>query len=233
MNTNAYENYLRNDNLAATIKRCVGAITKEYDFALPRGWRCIVEMETLPEQKSGEPSSLFHLDIQADKGGGSWAEAKIQTLKTRGYVVTRPMDGNELLNAIYDSGLQKTEMGQEICGDITDGGKTSSDQLTEAQLKWLVDIENGPGIAPDFGGIQIRSRCHFFEDGKALAETDVIRVAFSGAKAWQDLMFDVFVLGHIMKHFNELPDESFEFDLEPLKQIPEPRFWLVDYAIIY
>lgn len=144
---------------------------------------------------------------------------------------TRPLEMQKVMNWIYDAGLQNTEHGKEICEDIVEGGILSADQLSAEAIHWLVDVKNGPSIAPNFGGLRLNTKCHFFKEDNAavlgakspqpITETDTIYVAFSGAKAWQDLQFATCALKRIVKHLNDIPDESFEPGFEPLEEIPE------------
>jgi len=192
--------------------------------------------------KEPPPHQLFYLDIQADEGGGSWAEAKIQTLGKMGLAATQPLEAQQILNWIYDAGMQETKHGKEICEDVIDGGILASDQLSKEAVEWLVDVKNGPGIAPNFGGLKLSAECRFFEENheaslnsskwKAVTETDTIYVAFSGAKAWQDLQFATCALRKIVEHLNELPDESFDFNFASLEEIPEVKFWLKNYGLV-
>ncbi len=186
--------------------------------------------------KEPPPQQLFYLDIQADEGGGSWAKAKIQTMEQLSIAATQPpAELQRIVNMIYDAKLQKTEFGQMICEDIIDGGITDVSQLCQGEIDWLVDVDKGLGYAPNFGGLRLQTKCHFFQltseiaseaQDRPVTETDTIYVAFSGAKAWQDLNFAVCAMRHITNHFTGINDECFEFDFDPLKEIPEVRFWM-------
>ncbi len=240
MKTNAYKNELRDNSLAKKLMDVIANMTEDFDFILPRGWRFIAKIVT--ESDNGTPPhQLFYLDIQADEGGGSWAEAKIQTMEMMNLAATQPLEAQKILNWIYDAGMQNTERGKEICDDIIDGGILMADQLSKEAIKWLVDVKNGPGIAPNFGGLRLNADCHFFKENldaslnsskwNPATETDTIYVAFSGAAAWQDLQFATCALKRIVKHLDNIPDEAFEFDSKPLEEIPEVHLWLKNYGL--
>lgn len=163
---------------------------------------------------------------------------------------TQPLLAGRIRNWILDAGLKNTKYGKEVyevCDAVYDDLRHKGDdtldtkQLSKKALQWLVNVKNGPGIAPNFGGLQVATKCHFFEEKetaalngsnwKAVAETDLISVSFSGAAAWQDLQFATCALGCIIEHFRDIPDEAFEFNFEPLKEIPEVHFWLKNYGL--
>lgn len=241
MKVNAYKNNLRDNSLAAALMASISGLTKDFKFVLPHGWRFIAKIVTNTDNGT-PPQQLFYLDLQADEGGGSWAEAKIQTMEQMNLAATRPLEMQKVMNWIYDARLQNTEHGKEICEDIVEGGILSADQLSAEAIHWLVDVKNGPGVAPNFGGLSLSTKCHFFKDDDSaklgikspqpVTETDTIYVAFSGAKAWQDLQFATCALKHIIKHLDDIPDESFEPDFEPLKKIPEVHLWLANYGLV-
>lgn len=252
MKTNAYFNDLRDNALAGKLMTLMTDMVKDYAFALPHGWRFIAKIITTTD-KGTPPQQLFYLDIQADEGGGSWAEAKIQTMDMLNLAASQPLSAGRIRNQIRNLGMQDTTCGKEICCTCNEiyaaknyksKGESSdiltTDRLTPEAIKWLVDVKDGPGIAPNFGGLKLQTRCHFFrpssevipmEPNQPIAETDTIYVSFSGAKAWQDLSFATCALRHIVKHFRGLDDECFEFDFEPLQEIPEVNFWLQAYGL--
>lgn len=253
MKVNAYKNNLRDNSLAAKLMTSMSGLTRNFDFVLPRGWRFIAEIATNTD--NGTPQQLFYLDLQATEGGGSWAEAKIQTMKQMNLPATQPLSAGRIRNWVLDAGVQNTEYGKEVCSvcnavysdpnyqsrDISDD-ILNTDQLSKETVRWLVDVKNGPGVAPNFGGLSLSTKCHFFKDDDSaklgikspqpVTETDTIYVAFSGAKAWQDLQFATCALKHIIKHLDDIPDESFEPDFEPLKKIPEVHLWLANYGLV-
>lgn len=131
-------------------------------------------MSKLPARavKKPPPHELMYLDVQADEGGGSWAEAKIQTLeKCPGWTATHPMEIEEIRNTLDFLGFDDEVISEADC--YTD--------LTPEDIKWLVDVENGPGLAPGFGGIKIPYQCNFVQTDSnrgLVAESGEILIAF-------------------------------------------------------
>ncbi len=203
----------------------VSELTHDLKCMLPNGWRAIVKI--VAEADSGDEEELFLLDLQDDKGGGSWAKAKIQTLEDYDFHATYEMSIGQIRDAIRDSGLDDTVFGEEIC-NLTD-----KSQLSSSQWSWLLDGKNGPGLAPDFGGMRADCRCHYFNEyDERKVETDKIYIAFSGSKAWQDIQFMLSIFRTIRKRFNSLSKESFEFDLSPFKEYPEIWAWMINLGIV-
>lgn len=169
----------------------------------------------------------MYLDVQADEGGGSWAEAKIQTLeKCPGWVATHPMEIDEICSTLSYLGLD----------DEVISGANYYAELTPENIKWLVDVENGPGLAPGFGGIKIPYRCNFIETDedqrKLVDESGEILIAFSGAAAWQDLQFALVVAREMKEHWDAKKDEFLTMDFDPLKIYPEIEFWMANLGLL-
>lgn len=238
MKINHYRSELEGDGLATVIMDTTTAITQRLQCALPNGWRQIVKLTTLSEtnanvdedadedSKGTPPQELFYLDVEADEGGGSWAEAKLNTLQNCKEPATLPLPMNKIFTAICKAKMNHTPIGKEIC-DLKD-----PKFITDRQWDWLVDTENGPGFAPDYGGIRVTFRCHYFKDGEIMTETDVLYVAFSGAAAWQDLQFMLTILAAIYDHFQDKKDESFEWDFSEFEKYPDIWYWMINLGIV-
>lgn len=224
MRVNAMRNELDSDELVFAIQKTISAMTRRLKMALPRGWRLVVKV-ACESGKEAPPHELMYLDVQADEGGGSWAEAKIQTLeKCPGWTATHPMEIEEIRNTLDFLGFDDEVISEADC--YTD--------LTPEDIKWLVDVENGPGLAPGFGGIKIPYQCNFVQTDSnrgLVAESGEILIAFSGAAAWQDLQFALAVAREMRDHWNEKKDEFLTMDFEPLKTYPEIEFWMVNLGL--
>lgn len=188
-------------------------------------------MSKLPARavKKPPPHELMYLDVQADEGGGSWAEAKIRTLeKCPGWVATHPMEIDELCSTLEYFGFLDTVSGREI------SEANLYAELAPEDIKWLVDVKNGPGLAPGFGGIKIPYRCNFVQastEKEMIAESGEILIAFSGAAAWQDLQFALTVARRMRDHWDEKKDEFLTMDFNPLKIYPEIEFWMTNLGL--
>jgi len=171
----------------------------------------------------------MYLNVQADEGGGSWAEAKIQTLERfPGWAATHPMEIDELYNTLRFLGFDEYTEAETICG------ANLYAELTPEDIKWLVDVENGPGLAPGFGGIKIPYRCNFVQMNarkEMVAESGEVLIAFSGAAAWQDLQFALTVALEMKEHWDAKKDEFLTMDFSPLKDWPEIEFWMANLGL--
>lgn len=232
MKINAYDNGLRDNALATKLMDTMDTMTDEFSFVLPRGWRFITKIVTKIEPDSS-PCLLLYLDLQADQGGGSWAEAKIQTMERTGLAATQPLKTQTVLNLVRVTSTQETKYRDEILQKTTNwAGTFDTSQFSPEAIHWLVDVKDGPGIAPNFGGLRLSAECRcFLEKNKPSVEKDTIYVAFSGGAAWQDLQFATAALECIIHHLDSLPDESFGFDLKSLAEIPEVHLWLRNYGL--
>jgi len=109
---------IKSDEKAAVILRIVGHLVCEYAYLVPNGWRLILKMKATSDS---EP--YCHIDIQSDKGGGSFAEVKMQTLEAfpnhaasgiisyaeiRELIINRSKDADdqELLEYIRKNGVE-------------------------------------------------------------------------------------------------------------------------------
>lgn len=181
--------------------------------------------------KKPPPHKLMYLDIQADEGGGSWAEAKIQTLeKCPGWVATHPMEIEELRDTLKFLGFGDCDEAVDLCE------ANLYAELTPEDIKWLVDVENGPGLAPGFGGIRIPYRCNFMktDDGhrSMVDESGEVLIGFSGAAQWQDLQFALLIARTMKRHWDAKKDEFLEMDFEPLKIYPEIEYWMINIGLV-
>ena len=62
--------------LNAKIMRGIEKLVCDYSENLPNGWRCCIEF-----QRDKEHKPYYQLDIESNKGGGSFAPVKMQMLK--------------------------------------------------------------------------------------------------------------------------------------------------------
>lgn len=228
-------NELDSDEILFTIQKAIGSATRRLKMALPRGWRLIVAVGCKSIEGT-PPHELMYLDVQADEGGGSWAKAKIQTLqKCPGWVATHPMEMgeiNEMLKYLGFSDCEEAELVNEafLYAD-----------LTQENIAWLVNTENGPGLAPNFGGIRIPYSCNFIamhddpetggDKAKMEAEDGEVLIAFSGAAAWQDLQFALVVARAMKEYWDNKEDEFLTMDFEPLKEYPEIDYWMTNLGL--
>lgn len=196
--------------LAAIMNR-MEVTTHDYEYLLPRGWRLIAELDYF-DQKTAK------LDIQADKGGGSFAEVKMKTLKDSSS--KRPATGTDDISFIEElivmEGLRETEVGAEIC-ELMD-----AKHLTRLHHEWLRDKL---GYTNFYGAIRIPFRAITIYPN--MVDKNEIRFAFSGGTEEQDIMFAVWALSEFQRKVVESFREfHFTFDLDALKKIPNVQLWI-------
>ncbi len=192
-----------------------------YHYLLPRGWRLIIEHESGDER--------LVLDLQSDKGGGSFAKVKMRTLKemTPKKYATGGDDLEYILQTIRSRLplAEECEMYQEICA-LAEAGN-----LTRKQHEWLRDIV---GYTNFCGAVRIPYERNFEIIKKATSEEDYtgeLRIAFSGASEEQDVMFTLRILREVQFlqcwYRRSLP----YYGLQPLSKIPNIRLWLEELNI--
>ncbi len=209
----------------AIIQRELARLEREYPDLLEKGWRCIVKM-----RKNGEKSPYYHLDVQSNKGGGSYAEAKVHTLETfRGKAATGGETIIELLRMIAPITNDRTYDEQiRQCEDV--------DSIPNRIWEWL---RREHGIAPCYGGVRIPYVDNITGDtdvcddsNSHCVETGEIIIAFSGAPQVLDLFFALSVFKALNDSFTTLcPNVSGELDLYQLRQKPVVGFWLKQLGI--
>lgn len=162
--------------LIERLKDALCMLDERYSYAHHGKWRAIVEIVC-------DKRLVFYSDIQSVNGGGSWAQAKHKALRKADY--TRDMDICEIKELISNGPLANTEMAKSIY-EVEHFGL-----LTKKQLAWIVDVDNGPGLAPGYGGIKIPVKILYRDDeGTQLFRQNAwIKVSFSGATQYQDLYF--------------------------------------------
>ncbi len=206
--------------LIEKLKELLYYFGEHYRYVHNCKWRAIVEI-VLEDGKEGKV--VFHGDIQSANGGGSWALAKHKALEYLDY--TAPMNIDEIKSIIEYSTVGKTEMAKSIMG------VESSNQLTEVQRAWIVDVDNGPGLAPGYGGIKIPVKILYRGErpdnaGVLLKQYAWIKASFSGAKDWQDLCFAFQMISCAINAIKDY-DESIRvsYDLETLLEDSSVAFW--------
>lgn len=198
------------EEIMIAIMNQVDITTSNYDYLLPRGWRFILELDIAG-------ADVMCLDLQSDKGGGSFAGVKMKTLTD--FTSNKPATGIDKISYIKElieaNGLAKSELGTEIC-EMMD-----AKHLTRIHHEWLKDKI---GYTNFYGAIQVPyTRASLFP---AITEDAVIRLAFSGASEEQDVMFAVWVLQEFQKSLvDTIKGSHFTFDLEAFKTIPNVQMW--------
>jgi hypothetical protein len=200
-------------------------LEKDQKCVLPKGWRLIAKIRP---DKTSKPS--FHIDLQADKGGGSWAKAKMQTLENfPELAATFPMKIGQLLCAMeeLDWGDEKDLFRSISKYDNNHSVTKLNDDLT----KLLVDCERGPGIAPHFGGICVPYTNTIIDQTGTRVETGKIYIAFSGASPEQDIFFALSILETLHRllaspYESNVTESHLDFSEFEDEEFSAIQFWL-------
>lgn len=223
-----------NPQVNARIMKVVEETVCKYRSSLPNGWRVVIKFQRKGEQ---EPyfteKPYYHLDLQSNHGGGDYAPVKMQAL--------------ELFPKIGMTGrINPVQMVHVLDGtDIDDGlfrrliEMSSIKDLTEAD--W--DILKKYGLTHWYGGIRIPYDILVTEHNDGLCVSDdsdqsirrtegEVRIAFSGAKEWQDVFFALRVFCGIQLILEELWDaDQIWWNLRGLQKDPVVGFWLNNMGI--
>jgi len=195
------------DIKTSAILREIARLESIFSYLLPRGWRAIIEM-----QATNELSPYYLLDVQADEGGGSYAEAKMNTLKTFSDLrATGEATMNHVNSFVHDLPA------------FTEGLPETIDELTKPQLEQLRDN----GITPYHGGICIPYRELVVNKLDISEESGKICVAFSGASEEQDVFFALSLFKELQQQIILLFQHvQIGYDLSGFKKVPAVKFWI-------
>ncbi|MCL2002019.1 hypothetical protein FWG76_01280 [Candidatus Saccharibacteria bacterium] len=184
-----------------------------FAYLVPNGWRCIAKM-----QATGDESPFWHIDVQGNKGGGSFAEAKMQTLEFfPKKAATGEKDILELIRMCESRGANDSFL--SLIKNLA-----SPDNITREKHEFIRD---NFGITSFYGGVRIPYEDLIVEGDKINSETGEIRISFSGASAEQDLFFALSAFKAINDSFVELyPNTQGWLNLRSLETIPAIKLWL-------
>ncbi len=199
----------------AGVMRTTERLVCRHDYLVAKGWRAIVELELNEEEQAS-------IDLQSNRGGGSFANVKMQTLKDD---EKRVATGTDNLNFIQlkvrasKATVASQEMAKEICG------LDAKSQLTKIHQTWMRDEL---GYTNFYGGVKVpfdilSARLGMPHD----PDRGELRVAFSGASEEQDTMFTMEIIKDLQisleRYFEK---EQFWFNLRKHQEIPLVRLWI-------
>lgn len=181
----------QNEKLFAILMRELAGLVDDYTESLQDGWRLLVEMEDQDSAKS--VGAFFNLDVQADQGGGDFAATKMNTLKLFPDMAGTGLDTPEgFADRVSNCGLLTGDQAQAFA-------KLRRKILLAPRSESLFGSINETlrqdcGLTTYRGGIRVPYTLISFTDGAAREVRGEIRIAFSGAKEWQDMCMACFVL---------------------------------------
>ncbi len=208
----SYKTESDSDPKTALILRKLEQLVRRHAYITAKGWRFILKM-----QGHGDLGLFYHIDIQSDKDGGSYAEAKMSTIERfPECAATGEVSFSDVLRMLKP--WSDAEEYQQIIK------LENINLLTEDMIIWLRDEV---GFTSYQGGIRIPYKAKVIDGCDISEETGEICIAFSGASEEQDLFFALMVFREIQDSFAKLyPDTQIWFDLGGLQKIPAIKFWL-------
>lgn len=202
----------------------------QYKYLLPNGWRTIIHI-------SAPKGVCACLDLQSNAGGGTYAQAKMNTLTC---FPKRYASGGETIDELVKMiGLLKTadwleplleaeeQKELERLDDLMN--KVSTFAATAEIPDSLADYMNEQYlIAPYYGAIKIPYETL---SGKLNSpnqpEHGEIRISFSGASQEQDVMFATWIFRELQRRMvANLRTEQLWFNLRHLENIPNVQLWI-------
>lgn len=224
--------------LNTKIMRSIESLVCRHRAILPNGWRCIIEFQRYNDNDT-EP--YYILDIQSNQGGGDYAAAKMEMLK---HFPDRAATGgdtpDDFCKILEDFKSTHRPPGQRIPSDLADpilNKLIHLNRLSELDSDYW-DILKRYGLTHWYGGIRIPYDILVTEHGEAFLAgekgkqhvnetTGEIRIAFSGAKEWEDVFIAFCIFGNLQNTLNELWDrDQIWFNLRGIENDPHLAVWL-------
>lgn len=214
------EGFWTREEAVPRFTRLVEQIIEHWDYLLPRGWKLLVEDESAGEKLT--------LELQSDSGGGSFADVKMQTLKS---TPTKCFTGGDSVEHIVRTAMANLPLpgGCLMLDEIS--SLTRSSDLTRAQHEWLRDRI---GYTNFYGAVRVPYEKNFAaatDNRKVTDYNGQLRIAFSGASEEQDVMFALRVLREIQFHQCWYEGWSPYYNLRGLYRAPNIHLWLKELKI--
>ena len=202
------------DEKTGVFLRRLERLVCNFAYLVPNGWRCIAKM-----QAEGDETPFWSIDVQGNRGGGDYAEAKMNTLEL---FPDRAATGGESVSDLMQM-LEKLDQNTTGIAKLIKG-LGDLGQMTKEMYEWVRD---GAGIAPYYGGIRIPYEDLIVDGDEIKNESGEIRISFSGASEEQDLFFALSVFKAMNDSFVELyPNTQGWLNLRGLEKIPAIKLWI-------
>ncbi len=201
------------DSKTGSVLRVLEECVCKYAYLVPRGWRFILKAQVI-----GDVEPYYHLDVQSNRGGGSYAEAKMSTLEL---FSEKAATGGDDIQTVIEM-CEKRGANVSFLSLIKNLSAISN--MTREKSDFMRDQY---GIASMWGGVRIPYEDLIVDGNKITTETGEIRIAFSGASQEQDLFFALTIFKALQATFVELyPNIQGWFNLRKLEEIPTVKLWL-------
>ena len=220
----------------ARIMRLIELLVCKYRSNLPNGWRTIIKF-----QRNGEEKPYYHLDLQSNKGGGEYALLKMQMLELFPEIAltgnSTPVELREMITSLEGRGLaphdalKAPRKSLEVCCDATDLSEVYWEKLAKYGLThWHGGIRTPYDILVTEHQPATKDNPNPTQD--VIDKRGEIRIAFSGAKEWQDVFFALKIFQGIQVILNELwSADQIWYNLRGLNDDPIASFWLTNLKI--
>lgn len=210
----------------AKILRAIEKLVCHYRNELQSGWRCCIEL-----QRSEASEPYYQLDLQSNQGGGDFAPVKMRTLRLCPDQCATGIidDPSVIVRSLLES---EQKLPGEFCERLTRLHHVS--QLTAADWDILRDL----GITHWYGGIRIPYKIlvtkiqnpeapEWIHEQGITETSGELRIAFSGAKEWQDTYFAFCLFEKIQSILNnDWSQDQIWWNLRDFDCYPNLSFWV-------
>ncbi|MCL2095106.1 hypothetical protein FWH13_03225 [Candidatus Saccharibacteria bacterium] len=203
--------------MTAAILREIERLVCQYEYLVPRGWRAIVACIDDDEGQN------YTLDVQGNKGGGSFAEAKMNTL----CMIPNLTASGEITIAQLKEAAQSIslERGEAFDYDFPEDTTLITRKIAE-------EIRDKFGLTAFHGGIEIGFEDLVIGGSNHNTRKGKIRIAFSGASAEQDIFFALMIFQAIrVKYAAMFENIQSWYNLRGLEAAPAARLWMDIFGI--
>lgn len=211
----------------ARILRAIENLVCRYRENLPDGWRCCVEF-----QRKDDTAPYYRLDLLSNNGGGDFAPVKMQMLRLFPEICAT---GKVSLPRILEVLTEIDEVSDDFFERVSK--MLTVDQLTAQDWGILKEF----GITHWYGGIRVpydilltdytkdtdSGMPDFPPSQKVEQKLGEIRIAFSGAKEWQDTFFCFCIFERIQAILNQKwNNDQIWYNLRGFEEDPNLAFWI-------
>lgn len=215
-------NIENNQKLSTAVLRNIERLACDHKYAVEDGWRAIIEM-----QCEGEDHPYFQLDIQSNRGGGNYAEAKMQMLKRfpdlAATGLESPSDFAGRIRPYFDD---RPDDQKVPFADVA-MNKIAALEYIEQMPKGTAEFLREHGLTSYKGAIRVPYEILVSTEHGIDRTNGEIRIAFSGAEEWQDMFFTMDILADLRQSLNELWEyDQIWFNLRSLEADPQTKMWL-------
>lgn len=215
-------NIQNNPKLSTAVLRNLEKLVCNHSDAVSNGWRSIIEM-----QRDGEDHPYFQLDIQGNKGGGLYAEAKMAMLKRYPDLAATGLENPATFADRIRGFLCDRPEGQQIPFVDVAMNKIAELDYIEQMPKSTAEFLRANGLTSYKGAIRVPYEILVSAEHGIDRSKGEIRIAFSGAEEWQDLFFATDILADLRQSLDELWDyDQIWLNLRGLEADPQTKMWL-------